>query len=64
MTETHRGNPQQGNQLSALKSRDASDYRVSILETVGSGATNADLLTLEALWMNKLLSRKLGLNRN
>lgn len=47
-----------------LKSRDPSDYRISILETVGSSVTNADLLTLEALWKNKLLSRELGLNRN
>lgn len=48
----------------ALKSRDRSDYRVSILETVGSGAGEADLLALEARWKDKLQSREMGLNRN
>lgn len=47
-----------------LKSRDASDYRVSILETVGNNATVADLLSLEVRWKAKLLSREMGLNRN
>ncbi len=48
----------------ALKSRDPSDYRVSILETVGTSATEADLLGLEARWKDKLQSRDMGLNRN
>ncbi|TBE30831.1 GIY-YIG nuclease family protein [Rhizobium ruizarguesonis] len=47
-----------------LKSRDPSDYRVSILETVGTGATVNDLLALETRWKAKLLSREMGLNRN
>ncbi|MCW1413350.1 GIY-YIG nuclease family protein [Rhizobium sp. 1AS11] len=47
-----------------LKSRDPSDYRVSILETVGTSANAADLLLLEVRWKDKLLSRELGLNRN
>jgi hypothetical protein len=47
-----------------LKSRDPSDYRVSILETTGNSATSGDLLSLETLWKKKLLSRELGLNRN
>lgn len=47
-----------------LKSRDPSDYRVSILETVGSNASEADLLALEARWKDKLQSREMGLNRN
>ncbi len=47
-----------------LKSRDPSDYQVSILETVGNSATDADLLTLEARWKEKLQSRAMGLNRN
>ena len=47
-----------------LKSRDPSDYRVSILETVGSSATVDDLLALESRWKAKLLSKELGLNRN
>lgn len=48
----------------ALKSREASDYRVSILETVGSAATDAELMVLEARWKDKLQSREMGLNRN
>lgn len=48
----------------ALRSRDASDYQISILETVGSGATETDILQLEALWKTKLQSREMGLNRN
>ena len=47
-----------------LKSRDPSDYRVSILETVGSASSTADLLVLEARWKDKLQSREMGLNRN
>jgi hypothetical protein len=48
----------------ALKSRDPSDYQVSILETVGSAATEGDIFRLEALWKDKLQSREMGLNRN
>lgn len=47
-----------------LKSRASSDYRVSILETVGTNASDADLLALEARWKDKLQSREMGLNRN
>lgn len=47
-----------------LRSREPSDYRVSILETVGSAATDAELLALEARWKDKLQSREMGLNRN
>lgn len=47
-----------------LKSRDPSDYQVSILETVGTGATPADLLAVEVRWKHKLQSREMGLNRN
>lgn len=47
-----------------LKSRDPSDYRVSILETVGSSATIGDLLKIESRWKSKLQSREMGLNRN
>lgn len=47
-----------------LKSREVSDYRVSILETVGSSATEGDILALEARWKAKLQSREMGLNRN
>jgi hypothetical protein len=48
----------------ALKSREPSDYQVSILETAGSAATVEDLLTLESRWKDKLQSRDMGLNRN
>ena len=47
-----------------LKSRDPSDYRVSILETVGTSATTGELLALESRWKDKLQSREMGLNRN
>ena len=48
----------------ALRSRDASDYQISILETVGSNATETNILALESLWKQKLQSREMGLNRN
>ena len=42
----------------------ASEYRVSILETVGSAAVTDDIYALESLWKEKLGSRVIGLNRN
>lgn len=48
----------------ALKSRDPSDYRVSILEVAGSSATHAEIQQMEILWKHKLQSREMGLNRN
>lgn len=47
-----------------LKSREPSDYQVSVLETLGSSASEADFLACEALWKDKLQSREMGLNRN
>ncbi len=47
-----------------LRSRDPSDYQVSILEVAGSHATTDDILDLESLWKKKLQSREMGLNRN
>ncbi|WP_377847199.1 GIY-YIG nuclease family protein [Bosea sp. UC22_33] len=47
-----------------LKSRDPSDYQVSILETLGSSATLDDLFRSEQLWKRKLQSQEMGLNRN
>lgn len=47
-----------------LKSRDPSDYQVSILEVAGSTATTEDLLAMESLWKRKLQSREMGLNKN
>jgi GIY-YIG catalytic domain len=47
-----------------LKSRDASDYQVSILEVAGSSATDADILDLESRWKEKLQTKRMGLNSN
>lgn len=47
-----------------LRSRDPSDYQVSILETVGTGATVNDIVAVEVRWKDKLQSRAMGLNRN
>lgn len=47
-----------------LKSRDPSDYRVSILEVAGDGSLPEDILAKEALWKRKLQSGAMGLNRN
>jgi hypothetical protein len=48
----------------ALKSRDPSDYQVSILEVAGSAATAEEIIGMETLWKQKLQSREMGLNRN
>jgi hypothetical protein len=48
----------------ALKSRDRSNYQVSILEVAGSAATIEDILEMEGRWKSKLQSREMGLNRN
>lgn len=48
----------------ALKSRDPSDYQVSILEVSGSAATVEEILAAEGLWKLKLQSREMGLNLN
>ncbi len=47
-----------------LKSRDPSDYQVSILEVAGSAATSNEIIQMEQLWKAKLQSREMGLNRN
>jgi hypothetical protein len=47
-----------------LKSRDASDYQVSILEVAGTSATTEDVLVMEGHWQRKLQSREMGLNCN
>jgi len=47
-----------------LKSRDPSDYQVSILEVAGTSATTEDILIMEGRWQSKLQSREMGLNRN
>lgn len=52
-----------GNNI-ALKSRDASDYQVSILEVAGTAASPVDIQLMEDRWKYKLQSREMGLNRN
>lgn len=47
-----------------LKSRDPSDYQVSVLEVAGSTATIDEIMAMEGLWKQKLQSRDMGLNRN
>jgi hypothetical protein len=48
----------------ALKSREPSDYQVSILEVAGSSSEVEDVLKMEARWKAKIQSREMGLNRN
>ena len=48
----------------ALKSRDLSDYQISILEVAGTASTPDDTMGMEARWKAKLQSREMGLNRN
>lgn len=47
-----------------LKSREPSDYQVSILEVAGSNAQDTDILKMETRWKWKLQSREMGLNKN
>ena len=48
----------------ALKSRDPSDYQVSILEVAGTALTMDEIIQKEVQWKLKLQSREMGLNRN
>lgn len=48
----------------ALKSREYSDYQVSVLEVAGSASNRDDVLKMESRWKEKLQSREMGLNRN
>lgn len=47
-----------------LKSRERSDYQVSILEVAGSAATADEILKMEMRWKAKLQTREMGLNGN
>ncbi len=47
-----------------LKSRERTNYRISILEVAGSGASEGDILRMEERWKQKLMSREWGLNAN
>ncbi len=51
-----------GGDAIGFKSREASDYQVSILEIAGSGVSDQDILQGEQLWINKLQSNAMGLN--
>lgn len=48
----------------ALKSRDPSDYQVSILDVAGTSTSDSDILLMEQRWKLKLQSRDMGLNKN
>ena len=47
-----------------LKSREPSDYQVSILEVAGSAQTSDDVLALESHWKDKLQTRERGFGLN
>lgn len=47
-----------------LKSKDPSDYQVSVLEVAGSSASVDDIIAMESQWKHKLQSREMGLNKN
>ncbi len=47
----------------SLKSREPSDYQVSILQVAGTDATSDDILAMEEGWKKKLQSKQMGLNR-
>lgn len=47
-----------------LKSRDRSDYQVSVLEVAGTSATPSEIGAMEERWKRKLQSRDMGLNAN
>lgn len=47
-----------------LRSRERSDYQVSILEVAGSALSDVEVIALESHWKRKLQSREAGLNRN
>jgi hypothetical protein len=51
-----------GGDATGFKSREASDYQVTILEIAGSGVSDRDILQGEQLWINKLQSNAMGLN--
>ena len=53
-----------GGDAVAFRSREPSDYRVSILEVAGSLVSDAEIAEMEDRWKAKLQSREMGLNRN
>jgi hypothetical protein len=59
---SYRANGHGGNR--DLKQVADHDYEVSVLEVASSSATDKEVLTLESLWKEKLLTREFGLNGN
>lgn len=51
-----------GGDAALFRTRPVQDYHVGILQVAGSDATVGDVLRLESLWKDKLLSRAMGLN--
>jgi len=47
----------------ALKSREPSDYQISILQIAGTDATTDEIIGMEERWKKKLQSKEMGLNR-
>lgn len=47
-----------------LKSRETSDYQISILEIAGSTMTDTHVIAAEQRWKEKLQTREMGLNSN
>jgi hypothetical protein len=47
-----------------LKSKEKSDYQVTILEVAGSSADTGDIIEIEGRWQAKLQSHLMGLNSN
>lgn len=45
-----------------LRSRDPSDYQISILEVAGSATASEEIISMEQLWKAKLQTREMGLN--
>jgi len=60
--QDYRANGHGGNV--GLRSREQTDYQVSILEVAGTSSSAEDILRMEENWKRKLRSRDIGLNRN
>lgn len=60
--ERWRQHAAKGGDAIQFRSRKPSDYQVSILEVSGSGAAASDIFYAETLWMQKLQSKRMGLN--
>lgn len=54
----------EGGDAIGFRSREPSDYQVTILEIAGSGASDRDILNAEQLWITKLQSSAMGINNS